>query len=185
MMRIDRDRSLLLVIDIQSKLAPAIAGHQQVIARTEALLAGSELFAIPKLVTEHCANQIGPVIEPLRRRFGADEIFTKRAFSATDETGFVERVQAGGRRQIVMTGMEAHVCVMQAALGLRGHGFDVVIVGDAVGSRAAAQADREWALHRMAAAGCVIAGAETVLFEWTQAADDPRFRTILQQVKAF
>jgi nicotinamidase-related amidase len=184
MMRVSRDDSLLLVIDIQRKLAPAIAGHEKVLARTEALVSAAELLGIPKLVTEHCPQQIGPLIEPLRSRFAADEIFEKTAFAATDHPQFIERVRASGRQQIVMTGMEAHVCVMQAALGLRAAGFDVCIVADAAGSRAAAQFDRELALSRMAAAGCWLAGTETVLFEWTGSGTDPNFRAILPIVKS-
>jgi nicotinamidase-related amidase len=184
-MRLARDDSLLLVIDIQRKLAPAIEGHEKVLARTEALVTAAELFGIPKLITEHCPQQIGPLVEPLRSRFASDEIFEKTAFSATDHPQFVERVRATGRRQVVMTGMEAHVCVMQAALGLRAEGFAVCIVVDAAGSRAAARLDRDLALSRMADAGCLLAGTETVLFEWTGTGTDPNFRAILPLVKAF
>jgi nicotinamidase-related amidase len=184
-MRLARDDSLLLVIDIQRKLAPAIEGHEKVLARTEALVTAAELFGIPKLITEHCPQQIGPLVEPLRSRFASDEIFEKTAFAATDHPQFVERVRATGRRQVVMTGMEAHVCVMQAALGLRAEGFAVCIVVDAAGSRAAARLDRDLALSRMADAGCLLAGTETVLFEWTGTGTDPNFRAILPLVKAF
>ena len=184
-MRLTREDSLLLVIDIQRKLAPAILDHERVTARTEALVTAADLFGVPKLVTEHCPQQIGALVEPLRSRFGADEIFEKTAFSATDHPEFVRKVRATGRRQVVMTGMETHVCVMQAALGLRSEGLDVCIVDDAVGSRPAAQRDRELALDRLARAGCVVAGTETVLFEWTKFATDAQFRSMLALVKSF
>lgn len=184
-MRLAREDSLLLVIDIQRKLAPAIQDHERVTARTDALVSAAELFGIPKLITEHCPQQIGALIEPLRSRFSPSEIFEKTAFSATDHPEFLEMIRASGRRQVVMTGMETHVCVMQAALGLRAAGLDVWIVDDAVGSRAAAQRDRDLALARMTHAGCAIAGTETVLFEWTRYATDARFRSILSLVKTF
>jgi nicotinamidase-related amidase len=184
-MRLAREDSLLLVIDIQRKLAPAIQDHERVTARTEALVSAAALFGIPKLITEHCPQQIGTLVEPLRSRFSPNEIFEKAAFSATDHPEFVDKLRASGRRQVVMTGMETHVCVLQAALGLRAAGFDVWIVDDAVGSRPAAQRDRELALDRMSDAGCVIAGTETVLFEWTRYATDERFRSILSLVKSF
>jgi len=76
------------------------------------------------------------------------------------------------------------VCVMHTVLGLRGHGFEVVVVADAVGSREARQLDRELALRRMEAGGCALAGTETVLFEWTGSGADPHFRAILSIVKA-
>jgi len=183
-MRIQRDHSLLLVIDIQAKLAPHIAGHEQLIRRTDALLDAADLFGIPKLLTEHCPGQIGPVIEPMRSRFGSREVFQKTHFGAADHPEFVERVQAAGRRQVVITGMEAHVCVLQTALALRQQGLEVVVVADAVGSRAPRQGDRELALRRMEHAGCTLAGTETVLYEWAGGGSDPRFRAILNIVKS-
>jgi nicotinamidase-related amidase len=183
-MRAERDTSLLLVIDIQSRLAPHVAGHRQLIHRTDALLAAADLLRIPKLLTEHCPAQIGPVIEPMRSRFAGGEVFEKTCFGAADHPEFVDRIRRTGRTKIVVTGMEAHVCVMQTVLGLRGHGFEVVVVADAVGSREARQLDRELALRRMEAGGCVLAGTETVLFEWTGSGTDPHFRAILSIVKA-
>ena len=183
-MRITHDNSLLLVIDIQSKLAPHVAGHEQLIRRADALLDAAALFGIPKLLTEHCPSQIGPVIEPMRSRFAAGEIFEKTRFGAPDHPEFVALVRSNGRPQVIITGMEAHVCVMQSALALRSHGFEVVIVADAVGSRGVRQYDRELALRRMEQAGCALAGTETVLFEWTGSGVDPRFRAILGAVKA-
>jgi nicotinamidase-related amidase len=183
-MQITRDNSLLLIVDIQSKLAPHIAGNETLTRRTEALLAAAKLFGVPKLLTEHCPGQIGRAIEPLRRQFGADEIFEKTAFGATGHPEFIARVQRAGRRTIVITGMEAHVCVLQTALGLRAHGYDVCIVADAAGSRSGRLVDREHALQRMAQAGCLLAGTETVLYEWTADASDPRLREVLALVKS-
>jgi nicotinamidase-related amidase len=183
-LRIDRDQSLLLVVDIQSRLAPHVAGHEDLIRRTGALLDAAGLFAVPKLLTEHCPGQIGPVIEPLRGRFAAGEIFEKTRFGAADHPEFVRLVSASGRRQVVVTGMEAHVCVLQTVLALRANGFEVVVVADAVGSRGVRQQDRELALQRMAQAGCALAGTETVLYEWTGSATDPHFRAVLGLVKS-
>ena len=183
-MRIARDDSALLVIDIQSKLAPHVAGHEQLIRRTQALLDAADPFGIPTLLTEHCPAQIGPVIEPVRRRFVGGSIFGKTCFGAADHPEFVDLLRQTGRKTVVVSGMEAHVCVMQTALGLRAHGYEVVVVGDAVGSRGARQLDRELALRRMEQAGCVLAGTETVLFEWTGSGADPHFRAILAAVKA-
>jgi nicotinamidase-related amidase len=183
-MRTDRDDSLLLVIDIQSRLAPHVDGHLELIRRTDALLDAAGMFGIPKLLTEHCPAQIGPVIAPMRDRFAAGEIFEKTRFGAADHPPFVDLVRRSGRTTVVVTGMEAHVCVMQTVLGLRRVGFAVVVVADAVGSRPARQTDRDLALRRMEQAGCSLAGTETVLFEWTASGDDPHFRSVLSTVKA-
>lgn len=183
-MRAHRDHSTLLVIDIQARLAPHVAGHEALIRRTQALLDAAALFGVPRLLTEHCPAQIGRVIEPIRGRFAAGEIFEKTHFGAADHAEFVALVQDRGRHRVVITGMETHVCVMQTALGLRAAGFEVTVVADAVGSREARQLDRELALRRMEQAGCALAGTETVLFEWAGRGDDPRFRQVLAAVKA-
>lgn len=183
-MLITRSNSALLVIDVQSKLAPAIAGNESIVRRTDALLQAAAFFAVPKLLTEHCPQQLGRVIEPLRGRFAADEIFEKTAFAATAHAEFIERARRLQRRCILLTGMEAHVCVLQTALGLRAHGFEVAIVADAAGSRVGRQVDRDLALSRLQQAGCLLTTTDTVLYEWTEAATDARFRDVLALVKS-
>ena len=181
--RLDRDRSLLLVIDIQTRLAPHVLGHEAVIARSEALLGAARHFRMPCVLTEHCAAEIGPVIPRLRERFDGADIFAKTHFGATDHPEFEALLRAHGRTQLVVTGMEAHVCVLQTVLGLAAGQYEVFVVGDAVGSRGARAADRQFALDRMRQAGCTVVGAETVLFEWTRAGDDAAFRDVLALVK--
>jgi nicotinamidase-related amidase len=182
--RLDRDRSLLLVVDIQQRLVAHVQGHEAVIARSEALLAAARRLRVPCLLTEHCAADIGPVVPRLRERFDGGEIFAKTRFGATDHPEFESLLHAQGRTQLVVAGMEAHVCVLQTVLGLAARQYDVFVVGDAVGSRGARQTDRQFALDRMRTAGCTITGTETVLFEWTRAGDDAAFRDILALVKA-
>jgi len=181
--RVDRDRSVLLIVDLQQQLVPTIAGHAEVIARSDALLAVARRFRVPSLLTEHCADRIGPVIAPLRERFEPREIFAKTHFAATDHPEFERRLREHDRGQVVVAGIEAHVCVLQTSLGLLARGFDVFVAGDAVGSRATRQADRQYALQRIARAGGTIAGTETILFEWTRAGDDAAFRDVLGIVK--
>ena len=181
--RLDRDRSLLLVVDIQEKLAPYIHERDALIARVEALLGAARTFGVPCVLTEHCADQIGPVVRRLCDRFAANEIFAKTCFGALDHREFEPLVRGFARTQVVVAGMEAHVCVLQTVLGLIAHGFRVYVAGDAVGSRAARQADRSFALERMRRAGATVAGTETLLFEWTRSGDDAAFRDVLTLVK--
>jgi len=182
--RLDRAQSLLLVVDIQEKLAPHILHGEALIARTAALLAAARRFGVPAIATEHCPGQIGGIVAALRGQFAAGEIFEKTRFGAADHREFVALLEARGRKQIVVAGMEAHVCVLQTVLGLAALGYSVTLAGDALGSRAARQDDRRFALDRMRNAGVVIAGTETVLFEWTHAGDDAAFRDILAIVKS-
>ena len=182
--RLARTASLLVVIDVQERLAPHVLGHEALIARTEALVSAAERFGIPRYATEHLPDRIGRTIPRLRDRFAPEAIFAKSCFGAPGHAEFNAMLATTGRRQAVLCGMEAHVCVMQTALGLAATGCDVFVVGDAVGSRPARQDDRRWALERMQRAGCIVAGAETVLFEWAERGDDPAFRDVLALVKA-
>ncbi len=182
--RLERDRSLLLAIDVQQRLAPHVLAHQALIARIEALTEAADRFGIPAFLTEHCPAQLGPVVAQLRNRFAADRIFEKTRFGAADHPAFDALLRATGRNQVVVAGMETHVCVMQTTLGLVAKGFELFVVGDAVGSRNARQADRQFALDRLRDAGCTLVGTETVLFEWTRAGDDAAFRDVLALVKA-
>ncbi len=181
--RLDRDRSQLLIIDVQEKLAPHIEGSEALIARCEALISAAAMFGIPKLLTEHCPGQIGLVVAQLRDRFAPEEIFIKSYFAATDHTEFASKL-VQGRDQIVVAGMEAHVCVMQTVLGLAARGFEVFVVADAVGSRSQRRVDRDYALDRMSVAGCTPAGTETALFEWTRSGHDSGFKQTLSLVKS-
>lgn len=180
--RLDRDRSQLIIVDVQERLATHVEGSEALIARCEALITAAGMFGIPKVLTEHCPAQIGPVVERLRGRFAPSEIFIKSYFAATDHTEFASRL-VQGRDQLVVAGMEAHVCVMQSVLGLAAKGFEVFVVADAVGSRGVRQDERRYALDRMRAAGCTLVGTETALFEWTRSGDDAAFKKTLGIVK--
>ena len=182
--RIDRDRSVLVVVDVQARLAPHILDHEILIARAGALIDAAKRFGIPRLATEHCPGQIGPLVEELRTRFDPAEIFAKTRFGAGDHPDFLAKLARTARKQVVVAGMEAHVCVMQTSLGLASHGYEVFLVADAIGSRTKRQADRQMALERTRAAGCTTVGTETVLFEWARSGDDAAFREVLELVKA-
>ena len=147
-------------------------------------MTAAERFAIPRFATEHLADRVGRTIPRLRGRFAPGAIFAKSRFGALDHADFAAMLVATGRSQVVVCGMETHVCVMQTALGLASAGYGVFVVGDAAGSRPGRQDDRRWALERMSDAGCIVAGTETVLFEWAGSGDDPAFREVLALVKA-
>ncbi|MCS6943898.1 MAG: isochorismatase family protein [Sutterellaceae bacterium] len=182
-MRITRENSALLVIDVQERLAAAIAGNESLIRRTDALAQAATWFGVPKLLTEHWPERLGRTVEPLRSRFSNGEIFPKTAFAATNHPTFLERVHALGRRLVLMAGMEAHVCVLQTALALREVGFTVAVIADCCGSRVGRQIDRELALARLQQAGCIPVSADALLYEWTATPEDARFRDVLALVK--
>lgn len=180
-MRLDRGASFLLLVDVQEKLAPHVEGHERLIARAGALARAAKLLGVPVLASEHCPDRIGRTVPQLRSIVGEDAIVSKVHFSCADEASCLARFNALGRRQVVITGIEAHVCVMQTALGLRERGYEPFLVEDAVGSQR--EEDRAAGLQRIAAAGCSSATTEMAIFEWLHRADDVRFRETLQIVK--
>jgi nicotinamidase-related amidase len=180
-MRLRREDAFLLVVDVQQKLAPHVEGHDRVIAKSTALVRAAQKLSIPVLLSEHCPDLIGETVASLAGLVSRDDILKKTHFSCSDEPAAFSRIQSLKRKQAVVCGMEAHVCVMQTALGLSERAFQPFVVRDAVGSRR--EEDRGTALDRVRSAGCEIATAEMVIFEWMGRADIPQFRDLLAIVK--
>lgn len=178
MRTIDRSSSLLLVIDLQQRLLPAIADGGSVLAATGRLIAAARLLEVPRLVTEENPAGLGPTL-PALLDGGAEPVVAKMHFDACREPGFLGRL--GDRRDIVVTGCEAHVCVLQTVLGLLDAGRRVHLVRDAIGSRRSESKDA--AIARASRHGAEIVTTEMVVFEWLGTATDPRFRPALALVR--
>jgi nicotinamidase-related amidase len=176
---IDPARSLLLIVDVQTRLMPAIAGGEAVIANARRLVEAARLLGVPALFTEQNAGGLGPTVPELRPDPSLGAVAHKMTFDATRAEGFLGRLPEG--HAVVVAGCEAHVCVLQTVLGLLAAGRRVHAVRDALGSRR--DESREAALARMAAHGAEIVTAEMVAFEWLGTARHPRFRDIVRLVK--
>lgn len=176
------DLSLLLVIDIQERLLPAMADPQSVEAGAARLMRAARRLGVPLLVSEQYPKGIGPTVASLAALATPDETLEKLSFSCAAEPAIQARLGLmGPRRQAVLCGIEAHVCVLQSALGLIAAGWSVAVVEDAVSSRRAG--DRDAGLRRLAAAGATIATVEMVLFEWLERAGTAEFRDLLKLIK--
>ena len=173
----DRDRSILLVVDFQSRLMPAIDDGAIVVANARRLIDAAELFDVPILFTEQNAEGLGGTLPALHTRTG--HTAPKMTFDACRAPGFLAAL--GDRPDIVVAGCEAHVCVLQTVLGLLSAGRRIFAVRDALGSRR--PESKETAIRRMERNGAEIVTAEMVLFEWLQTAEDNRLRGILTLVK--
>ena len=180
-MLVRRADSLLLVVDLQQKLAPAIHRSEQVTANTVRLLKGSRQLGVPAFVSEQYVRGLGPSLPAIRTAAGHARFFEKTHFSCAAEPGIVDLLRASGRQQVILTGTETHVCVLQTALGLREAGFDVYLVADAASSRT--PENRQAAIDRLRAAGVGIVTTEMVLFEWLHRAATEEFRTLLPLIK--
>lgn len=171
----------LLLIDLQQRLAPALPDIEQITANGERLLSAADRLDVPVLVTEHCAEKIGPTIEPVRRKVADSAIVHKRHFSAWAEPGIAARINAQARLQVVVAGIEAHVCVLQTTLELLRAGYACYLVEDATGSRK--QADAHAAMARLRAQGVQIVTTEMVLFEWLQRGDSAAFKDLFPLIR--
>src|SRR5215213_10291030 len=128
-------RSILLIVDVQERLAPAIHESEKLVGRIATLLNASRELDVPVLATEQYSKGLGSTVAPLAGLLPSGSVVEKIHFNAALEPGFVERLREWDRPQIVVTGTEAHVCVLQTTLGLVEAGFDCFLVADAVGSR--------------------------------------------------
>lgn len=180
---IHSERSIVLAIDFQEKLMPAIDQANSVVQRAQALLQAAHYLDIPTLGTVQDSQKIGNTVAPLAAFL--PHIIEKKTFGAVADAAFMQALQAiknkTGRDEIILIGCEAHVCVLQTALGLLERNWQVKLVADACGSRLAS--NKEWALQRAATHGAEIVCAEMVLFEWLQSSSHPRFKDVLKLIK--
>lgn len=178
---LDAERSLLVLVDIQARLAPHIEGHADIERRSLVLAQAARQLGIPVLLTEHCPEAIGRTVSPLREVVPESSIIGKRHFSAMAEPALPEAIGQSGRPQVLVAGMEAHVCVLQTALGIIDAGYECWYVQDAAGSRHAQ--DRLAAIERLRGAGARLVTSEMVLFEWLRGADHPAFKAVHALIK--
>ena len=177
-MIIDRDRSMLLVLDLQEKMVPAIHEYEEVVANATWLVRAAQKFGVPVGATEQYAKGLGPTIPKVRALLPEAAIAAKKRFSCA-AAQCIAALPGSDRAQFILTGVETHVCVLQSALELVEEGKEVYVVADAVGSRRVF--DRDMALSRMGREGVHIVTREMVVFEWLVEADTPLFRTISKE----
>jgi nicotinamidase-related amidase len=174
-------RSLLVIVDVHERLLPTIDQAERVVGHCRALMTMARLLGVPVLVTEHVPHKLGPTAETLKALVDAEQIVAKRHFSAADEPAIAQRVAAAGRPQLVIAGLESHVCVLQTALGFAERGYRPHVVADASGSRT--EESRAVAMDRMRAAGIPVVTAEMVMFEWLEHAERVEMRELISLIK--
>jgi nicotinamidase-related amidase len=177
MRTIDRERSTLLVVDFQSRLMPAIEDGPAVVRNARRLLDAAKLLRVPVLFTEQNAKGLGGTLPELLSGF--DEIVHKMTFDACRTPGFLPALPTG--HDVVVSGCETHVCVLQTVLGLVEAGRRVFVVRDAVGSRRLES--KETAIRRMERNGVEVVTTEMVVFEWLATAEDSRLNAVIQLIR--
>jgi nicotinamidase-related amidase len=175
----------LLVIDVQEKLLPKIHAAATVGHNIAFLIDAARLLHVPVSATEQYPKGLGPTVPELARRLRGDNqemIPNKVAFSSCAVANIVDGFYRDARTQIVLAGIESHVCVLHTALDLLGLNFRVYVAADAVGSRY--PIDHEISLRRMEQAGCVLVTSEMCVFEWLGGSQHTQFKAISQLVQA-
>ena len=189
---LDINRSLLLLIDVQVKLFAAMNDKEALQAGIHTLVKGAGILGIPILVTEQYPSGLGstiPEVDALVKEISAranpsnppTNSIDKMTFSCWSDRRCRVEIEASGRNQILLAGIEAHVCVYQTALDLLAAGYEVHVVTEAVGSRTAR--NKDLGLQKMRDAGAEITGIEMALFELLRTAEAPAFREISRLVK--
>lgn len=174
-----RTNTALLVIDVQEKLVPAIENHERIVWNIRRLLDAAELLGIRFYATEQYPRGLGPTVSELRDRLVA--VPEKSMFSCRECTELIEELHRGGTTNLLLAGIESHVCVQQTALDCVAAGFNVFIAADAVGSRH--DMDHDIALCRMEASGCFVTTTESAMFEWCETSQAEEFKAISKLVQ--
>lgn len=181
-MRIQREATSAIIVDIQERLSPHIAEIDSVIKRTNILISGLAALSVPVIVTEQYTKGLGSTVESVRTALGDSyRPIEKMTFSCCGAVDVMVHLTSEGKQFIILAGIETHVCVLQTALDLIEQGFTPVIPADAVSSRSVA--DKEIALRRLASAGAIVTSVESLLFELCVVAGTDTFKAISALVK--
>jgi nicotinamidase-related amidase len=179
---LNRDSAQLVVVDVQEKLCRAMDPKvlEQLTGNISILLDAASELGLPALATEQYVKGLGATLPALKEKISAPSL-EKMTFSCCGGEGFLETLAKSGRRQIILTGMETHVCVLQTALELLSEGYVVHLVCDAVMSRR--KANWETALRTLTAAGAVLTSTEAVLFQLLRVAGSEEFKKLSKLVR--
>jgi nicotinamidase-related amidase len=178
---LQRNSSALLVIDIQEKILPVILEHERVVENTLKLINGFKILSVPIYFTEQYSKGLGPTESKIKSVLGNIEAIHKMTFSCSGAGDLFQDLKRKGIKQVVVCGVESHVCVLQTVLDLIAEGFQVHVVADAVSSRR--KFDYEMALRRMESNGAEITLTESVLFELLNICGTEEFKSISKLVK--
>ena len=169
--------SLLLIIDVQEQLAPVMDSPRDVINGCSQLIAVAKRLGIPFVITEQYPKGLGSTMIDLRNEAGDDAIYyPKVEFSCAKNENILKAIEVANKKQIIIAGVETHICVIQTALDLLSLGYEVFVVSNACSSRSPVQNDI--GLRRLANNGVDVVTSEMVIFEWLEKAGTPEFKEI-------
>lgn len=179
---LSRDQSVLVAVDLQDTFLKPVKVREQIVANVKMLVEIARQMEIPLIATTQNAEKLGSFEPTLGTELGNAPVINKLCFSCMASEEFAKILQSTGRTQVVLVGVEAHICIMQTALDLLKAGYSVHVPYDAVASRY--KRDWKYALLRLAHSGVVVTSLESVVYEWLHEAGTESFRRVLPLLKA-
>ncbi len=180
-MRIKKENTIGLVVDIQERLFPAMIHKEELLKNSRILIQGLKILRVPLVVTQQYTRGLGETMEEIRSLLPGLDFIEKNEFSCCDNPIFSEKLKNSGAKNIVIFGIEAHVCVLQTAIDLKEAGYHPIVVMDCVSSRA--EKSISLAMERFRHEGIPMTSAESILFELIRRAGTDEFKSVLKHVK--
>ena len=180
-MRIEREKSFGLIIDIQDRLFPVMDGKENLLANCTRLIEGLQILGIPLTVTQQYTKGLGSTVNEISSLFLHFSPIEKNTFSCMDEPVFAVHLSNSGKSNVIICGIESHVCVLQTAVDLRENGYHPIVIADCISSRN--PEEKQIALNRFLSEGIRVSTAESILFELTRTAGTAEFKAISKLVK--
>lgn len=175
------EKSCLLIVDVQKRLLSAMDSPRAVLSGCSLMMKAAGVLDVPIVVTEQYPEGLGPTVEPLAELAPEDAFFSKLHFSSARNPAIRGKLETLKPSQVIIGGIEAHVCVLQTAIGLQEAGYQCFVAADATSSRTAA--NHAVAMSRLRDAGVGIVTSEMIVFEWLEKAGTPQFKELSRLLK--
>lgn len=180
-MHITSNASLFLIIDDQVRLLPSIYDAEKMLHNTEILIQGLKILNVPMVITQQYTKGLGMSDSSIYLHTGTEDYLEKRTFSCWKDENIRHYIETSGCRQVILCGIETHICVLQTALDLVHAGYETVLVTDCTSSRKSS--DKKTALQRMIQEGVTLTSYESLLFEMMETSLHPHFKEISALIK--
>lgn len=182
-MSLQKEQAILVIVDVQGKLAKIMSNSEALVRQLEVLIDGAKLLNVPIIWLEQLPDKLGPTVTSIAERLSPEQPIAKNAFSGFGEQSFRQRLQSEGRKQVILAGIETHVCVYQTAQDLleSEDEYEVTVVADGVSSRS--EDNKQFGLQMMTQRGAKLSCVEAVLLELQGKAEGACFREIIKLIK--
>ncbi len=176
-----KNNSILVIVDVQERLISSMSNQKALIENLSHLLRGMTALKMPIILTEQYPEKLGKTVDDLSSMLHNPTLISKLSFSCWQESAFRNKLTSVNHKNVILAGIEAHVCVYQSAIDLINNGFNVHLVADAVSSRK--DSNRDFAIERMKQDGVKLTTSEMVLFELVRVAQGEDFKQILKIIR--